>query len=514
MKPEHSQLRDYARVLWRRKWVVLVVAVLAPLAAVVISMLRPAVYESSAEVLLRSENITGALTGGGNPDRVAQTQARLANTRPVAERAIENGATDLDAEELLDATSVSASTDSDLLTVTARASTAAGAEALANAYAQAYTDYSQELDRAAIVRARQELEQRIAELEAAGQQDSALYKSLVDNAALLTTAETLQTQAAYVIPADEATQVEPKPVRNGLLGAALGLLLGVGLAFLWEALDTRVRSADEIHRRLGLPLLGRIPEPPRRIRNQARLVTQGSPGSAEAEAFRVLRTNIEFANLEQKAHTLMVTSATAAEGKSTTAANLAVMLARGGRRVALVDLDLRRPSIHELFGREQVPGVTDVALGHVELEDALIRQAYPGSQTSIGAELSGRTSSDGLLEVLPSGPTPPDPGEFVMTPALGSILGELSERADLVLIDAPPLLEVGDAFALSARIDALLVVTRLNTLRRPLLNELHRILGSCPAACLGFVVTGSETEDGYGRTTDYGYLARDLERIR
>lgn len=514
MKAEHSQLRDYVRVLWRRKWIIVLVAVLAPVAAVAVSMLRPAVYESSAEVLLRSENITGALTGGGSPERIAQTQARLANTRPVAERAAESGVTDLTTEELIDATSVSASADSDLLTVTARGDTAAEAETLANAYAQAYTEYSQELDRSAIVRARQELEQRIAELAAAGQEKSALYESLVDNAALLATAETLQTQAAYVIPADEAQQVEPKPVRNGLLGAALGLLLGVGLAFLWEALDNRVRSAEEIHRRLGLPLLGRLPEPPRRMRNQMRLVTQSDPGGPEAEAFRVLRTNLEFANLERKARTIMVTSAAASEGKSTTVANLAVMLARGGRRVALVDLDLRRPNIHTFFGGEQVPGVTDVALGHVELEDALIRHSYSGAQTSIGAELSGRTSSDGLLEVLPSGPAPPDPGEFVTTPALGNVLAALNERADLVLIDAPPLLEVGDAFALSARMDGLLLVTRLNTLRRPMLNELQRVLGSCPTGALGFAVTGSAAEDGYGQTADYGYLARDLERIR
>ncbi len=295
MRQEASTLRDYLRVLRRRKWVVLLVALLVPAAAVVVSMQQAAVYEASAGVVLRSEDVASALTGGldsgsqGDPARLAKTQARLASTRAVAERAVaRSGLAGMTAEQALDATTVSASTDADLLTFTVRDGNPETAERLATAYARAYTAYRQELESDAIVTARREAERRLAQLKATGQDDSSLYRSLLDKVAILSTAETLQAQNAYVIPADQSDQVEPKPVRNGLLGAALGLVLGIGLAFLWETLDTRVRSSEEIQRRLGLPLLARLSEPPRRARIKMQLVTLGDPHGAAAEAFRVL----------------------------------------------------------------------------------------------------------------------------------------------------------------------------------------------------------------------------------
>ena len=523
MRQEASTLRDYLRVLRRRKWVVLLAALLVPAAAAAVSLRQDAVYEASAGVVLRSDDIASALIGSldagsqGDPARLAKTQARVASTRAVAERAVaRSGLPGMTAEQALDATTVSASSDADLLTFAVRDGNPATAERLATAYARAYTTYRQELETDAIVQARREAERRLVQLKASGQDDSALYTSLLDKVALLSTAETLQAQNAYVIPADEASQVEPKLVRNVLLGAALGLVLGIGLAFLWETLDTRVRSADEIQHRLGLPLLARLSEPPRRARLKMRPVTLADPHGAAAEAFRVLRTNLEFLNLEKRPDTIMVTSAVASEGKSTTAANLAVILARAGKRIALIDLDLRRPSLHLFFGGERVPGVTDVALGHVRLDDALIQIAIVGTQPQDAQGSNGGSSEhvDGMVEVLPSGPIPTDPGEFINRPAVGELLADLRKRADLVLIDAPPLLGVGDAFTLSARVDAMLLVTRLKTLRRPMLRELHRILESCPAAKLGFVLAGAEAEEGYGGAGDYDYLVKDLERVR
>jgi tyrosine-protein kinase len=321
--------------------------------------------------------------------------------------------------------------------------------------------------------------------------------------------------AVLIDRASGAAQVQPRPVRNGILAGVLGIVLGIGLAFLWEALDTRVRSADELGERLGLPLLARLPEPPRKLRSRDDLVMVAEPYSVGGEAFRTLRTNLDFVTLDSAPRTIMVTSAIQAEGKSTTVANLAVASARAGKHAILVDLDLRRPYIDRFFPFEQRPGLTEVALGYADLDDAILSVGLTGSTASGGSRRSqpaaqtaspvengnGYKKVDAVLDAISAGPIPPNGGDFIGSQALAEILAQLRERYDLVLIDAPPLLRVGDGIALSARVDALIVVTRLNILRRPMLTELRRVLHTLPAQQLGYVVTGAHLDDGY----TYGY---------
>jgi polysaccharide biosynthesis transport protein len=533
-----ATLRDYLQVVRRRKWIILQAVVLVPLAAVLFSLHQQKLYQAEAQVLLSSQNLAAQLTGtqstGINlqPDRIAQTQADVARVPQLAQRVLGKvPGTGLTPQQLLDDSSVSTAANADILTLSVTNHDPDLARRLVNTYAVAYTVYRRQLDTASISRALVSVDARIKELVKAGDRHSALYASLVDRQQTLATMEALQTSNSSVVKrADDVVKVQPKPSRNGILGLVLGIVLGLGLAFLWEALDTRVRSAEEIGAKLGgLALLARIPSPSKKVRTEHRLVMLDDPTGVQAETFRMLRTNLDFVSLGREARTIMVTSAVEQEGKSTTIANLAIAMARSGQRVVLVDLDLRRPYVDKFFG-VQGPGVTQVALGHVPLEDALttIPIADVGSRTEVveqlarnvrvqGAAANGNGNGNGnghakiakgVLQVLPTGPIPPDPGEFVNTQALSEILTDLRTRFDVVLIDAPPALRVGDAMTLSQKVDGVVVVARMKVVRRQMLTELARQLGAMPTPVLGFIVTASGEEEGYGYGYGYGYYAK------
>jgi tyrosine-protein kinase len=516
---DQSSLRQYLGVVRRRKWIALAAIVLVPAAAIVFSQRQQALYQGKARVLLSSQNLAAQLTGTQatgitlTPDRIAQTQADVARVSQVARGVLERvPGTGLTPAGLLAASSVSTSPNADVLTFRVTNHDPGLAARLVNAYAQAYVAYRHKLDTQAIKNALNGVNRRIDELAAGGDGKSALYANLVDRQQTLETMEALQTSNASVIQrAGGAAQTQPRTTRNAILGLLLGIVLGLGLAFLYEALDTRVRSAEEVSRRLDVPLLARIPAPPRPLRTDDRLVMVAEPRSQKAEPFRVLRTNLEYVSLERKPRTIVITSALEGEGKSTTAANLAVALVRAGNHAVLVDLDLRRPYLDRFFGMRDQPTLMDVGLGHVALENALVPFVFSGTQfrSPPGGE-NGGSKTSGLLEVLAAGPMPPNPGEFTSSPIVARILATLAERAPFVIIDTAPLLGVGDTLSLIKSVDAMVLVTRLNRLRKPMLAEVGRLLDGTPAVLLGFVVTDAEAEDHYG----YGYYGYGYKPAR
>jgi non-specific protein-tyrosine kinase len=519
-------LQDYLRVVRRRKWMVVQAAVLLTLAAVAFSLHQQALYEASADVLLSAENVSSAVPGSlsglsQDPERTIETQAQVARVPAVVQGALDRvDAPGMTVADFLANSSVSSSPTSDILTFAVTNPDSALAQQLANAYAQSYSAYRQKLYGDAIERSLTDVDGRLQRLErtAASVQGSrrraglgaltaygAQYSTLLDQQQTLESMQALQPSVASVLrEADGAALTQPKTVRNGALGLVVGLVLGLGLAFLREALETRVRTTEEVSARLGgLPLLGRLPRPPKRLRRSDKLVMLEDPASAQAEAFRMLRANLDFMTLDRDARTIIITSALEQEGKSTTVANLAVAFARAGKRVVLVDLDLRRPVLSRFFDLEG-PGLTQVALGHVPLEAALAGIAItdpPAPRRRLSLRRSGNQNGHvtrellGQLEVLPSGPIPPDPGEFVSSAALGKVMGALRERADVVLVDAPAALHVGDVVSLSSLADGILVVARPTALRRQTLAELKRLLSLVRTPALGFVATG---EDGEG----------------
>lgn len=513
------QLRDYLRVLGRRKWIILQALIVVPLLAVLLSLREQPLYQATADVLLNRQDIAASLTNIEDPtlfdaNRNAQTQAQLARVPAVARRVIQAlGLRDRGAFDFLGQSFVSASEDTDLLTFSVVDANRELAPRLATEYGRQFALYRTELDTRTLRTALAAVDVQLNALKSEGNERSALYADLADKQQQLRTLETLYTARAVLVrPAAGAGQIQPKPLRNGIIGGMLGVVLALVFAFLAEALDTRVRSGDDIGEKLGLPLLARVPEPPRSLRKHNQLVMVEAPNERHAEAFRMLRTNLDFVNLEVKARAILVTSAVAGEGKSTVAANLAISLARTGRKVLLADFDVRAPVLESFFDIAGRPGMTSVALGEVELDEAITAIAV-GDTADSGVEIPGLTVGaltnggppgdlPAIVEVLTTGPVPPNPGEFLTSRRVAGILGQLRARCDVLIIDAAPLLVASETLALMGQLDALLLVARLNLLRSSMLTELQRILHTCPIPALGYVLTGARMEPGhppYGR---------------
>jgi Mrp family chromosome partitioning ATPase len=527
-----TTLADYLAILRRRVWVVVIPLVLAPAVAVLISSRQASLYQASAQILVKRADIAAAVAGVTDPTlqvdpvRFLKTQASVARDPKLAQRVVAvAGVPGMSAGALLGSLSVTPDPDADLLNVAVTNGNPEVAARLANAYADEFTKYRTELDTARVNDALSNVKAQMDSLRARGVSlDSPAYGTLLESRTRLETIGRLLADNSQVLqPAEDAAKISPNPRQRGVIGALLGLVLGLGLAFLAEALDKRVRSEEEIGNILGLPLLARIPKPARRLRKANQIVMLAEPRSIGAEPVRGLRTNIDFANLERNARTIMVTSSVQREGKSTTIANVAVAFARTGRRVALVDLDLRRPYLNRFFRVKSAPGITEVVLGGMSPSEALraVPVPAPGAARSGTMEigrLAAATSSnghgqvEGLLHVLPTGTIPPDPGELIGSDALGVVLDGLAEQFDLVLIDSPPLLVVGDAMTLSARVDAMLVITRLKLVHRGMLHELARLLEACPVDKFGYVVAGAELGAAYGYAYGYSYPATEAQR--
>jgi len=513
-----TTLTDYLATLRRRKWIVIAVPVVAAVVALQVSRTQPPLYEAQATVLVnRTGGVVTAISNVQDPAafdsvRFLATQADIARSPKLAARVVAAArARGVTPGGLLGASSVTTHTNADLLDFSVSFGNARDAVRLANAYAYEFTRYKTELDTARINDALRTLRARTKLLEKKGQTTSSAYETLVQYEGQLETIGKLLANSTSVLqPAQGATQTQPRPRRNFILGGLLGLVLGIALALLADGLDRRVRTEEEIEHLLGLPLLGRVSRPPRRLRKKNRLVMVDEPTSVRAEMFWKLRSTIGLVDFEQGLgpRTIMFTSAIQREGKSTTIANLAVALARSGSRVALVDLDLRRPFLHSFFGEDAEPGFADVVVGRETMDRAVRRLSLSpagGSPSFVDGNgggrppsgvSSGRSDLEHDLHLVASGAIPPAAGELVASDRVSLLLNDLRGRFDVVLVDAPPLTITSDAMTLSGAVDAIVVVTRFG-IDRTLLSEFARELQNCRAPRLGFILTDVADGDGY-----------------
>jgi non-specific protein-tyrosine kinase len=282
--------------------------------------------------------------------------------------------------------------------------------------------------------------------------------------------------------------VLPRSRLNLMLGLVLGLALGIGLALLREVLDTSVKTSEDLCALTGSAALGEI-DFDAEVPNQP-LVSAHDQRSKRIEAFRVLRTNLRYVDVDNPPRVVVFTSSVVAEGKSTTVCNLGITLAAAGVRVVLLEGDLRRPSIAEYMGLEGSVGLTDVLVGRSKLDQVL----QPWGEVP--------------LSVLPSGQIPPNPSELLGSAQMAALLAELRERADIVLVDAPPLLPVTDAAVLACACDGAVLVVRYGRTTREQVNRSLAALRNVDARLLGTVLSMVPSRErgryGYGHGYYYG----------
>ncbi|MGH9231080.1 MAG: polysaccharide biosynthesis tyrosine autokinase [Acidimicrobiales bacterium] len=522
---DELELRDYLQVLSRRKGVIALSFLVVVGIAVVASYLQTPRYAANAKLLLRPR---GAATVFGQPsaqsnansERALQTEIEVLEAEPVR---------DLVREKLGSAPSVQVGPvgQTDLITIRAESTDARRAAMVANAYANAYIEFRRKQAVDEFAAASEELQTKITDLnrqlenlgaqlaaapactnpattpEACSQRANVEQTVNARRTTLLSQLGLFQQRldqlqvdsglasgnVQLVTPASAPSEpFAPTPVRNAVLGAVLGLMLGVGLAFLREYLDDSVKDKEDLERAVpGLGVLGLIPAiPDWKSKEQARVISLSDPTSQAAEAYRILRTSIQFVGIDRDLRLIQVTSASAQEGKTTTLSNLAVAFASSGLRTVAVCCDLRRPRLNAFFGLDNAVGYTSVLLGSVALSKAL--QPVPGQER---------------LLVLASGPLPPNPAELLSSSRNADLLRNLAAQADVVLIDSPPVLPVTDSLVLSQRVDATVLVTSAGTTTRKAAHRAAEMLHQVNAPLVGAVLNGVSEEIGYG-----GYSSR------
>jgi|SRR5665213_1397411 len=399
-------------------------------------------------------------------------------------------------EKVSAALSVSAQGESNIVEVSATATSPELAAGIANTYTDRFVAEQQDSNHAYYASALALVDKQLAALTPA-QRAGTAGLALEDRAQSLGTLAELrngnvQVAQAATVPTSPSS---PKVSRNTFLGGVLGLLLGLGVAFLLERFDRRIREPGDLERIYGLPLLGIVPESAalgRSAKNRAK-AGEALP-SSETEAFHLIRAHLRYFNVDRELRTLLIASAAPGDGKTTVARHLASAAARMGSRVLLIEADLRRPTLALQLDIASGPGLADVLIGAVSLSDAV--QSIDFDQPA------GRGSQARTLDALVAGAAlPPNPGELIESHAMEGLLEGVKSTYDLVVIDTPPLTAVSDAFPLLRKVDGVIIVGRVGRNRRDVAERLHETLTGAGAPLLGVVANGFKS----GRLGSYGY---------
>ncbi|MBE0410941.1 MAG: polysaccharide biosynthesis tyrosine autokinase [Anaerolineales bacterium] len=485
-----EDLQRYISLLWRWAWLLGLATVLAALTAFVVASRTTPTYQASAlvQIIEAPSTKTVDMSVLQTSERLARTYVETMTTRPVLERVIENLGLVMNTSSLRDAINAQPLRDTQLIRVQVEHTDPVLAALIANALVTEFAEQNREEQAIRFAASKLNLENQLVQLEvqmdetraalqelgfsgeeraerdrleASLAQQSQTYASLLQSyeQVRLTEAQTTSTVVLKEPAVAATTPIRPRTATNTALASVVGLMLAVGVVFLIEALDDTLRNPDDVVRHLELPVLGII---------ASHDIVDGKPAatyqprSQVAEAFRSLRTNLDFASVDHPLESILVTSPSPDEGKSTVAANLALVMAQGERKVAIIDADLRRPSIHKLLGLPNRFGISGLfVMRQVQLDGALRASEIPN------------------LFTMTSGKTPPNPAELLGSARMGEILEQVKSVVDVVVIDCPPVLAVTDSSVLAPRLDGVLLVLKPGTTKiaaaRQAVEQLRRV---------------------------------------
>ncbi len=469
--------------------------------SVALSARQPEVYRAEASVQLRDVSEDVVLTGRGNVTptnlvvEASQTASRI-DSAPVAAAVKRRLRSPLTIAELRSKVTGQVEVTTNLVVAVVEDESARGAKTLADAYAQQTVDEINSSLRRRLADAERSLrvELRASTRRLNNEDSNTTSSDTVTNTVYRQEIARLQSlqrfsRGADIIAAADLpkTPVSPKPVRNAIIALVLGLIAGLGYAFARNALDRRLRGADEVQRELDYPLLGLLSD------DGLGGVPLGDPGSRvmpapDVEAARIIRTNLQYLDIDNAPKVVAVTSALPAEGKSTIAAALAISSALTGRLTLLIECDLRRPSLSDRLGVHRSPGLTDYLAGNAKPEEIL--QVRPLQE-------DGGTGA--ALVCIAAGSPVPRPAELLGSKMLQQLLEELRDSYDLVVLDTSPMLPVVDTLALLPHVDAITICARSDQTTREQARALRTALSNLPPKPTGLVVTGVK------RNTDQTY---------
>lgn len=491
------ELRTYIAILWRRKWIVLLSMVVVTAVATVATLLSQTVYSSSATLRVATVggDVIDSRTDINYTIRLMNTYATIINSGTVRSQ-IKNEL-GLDQSPQIN---VEIIPDTELIRISAEGTDPETVHDIVQEASEILIKKSVELFSGSGQTTREILARQLEQTEEELTSLRAEYERLVlenpeDTASLSAISQSIdlkertygtllgQYEEARVNEAIRANAIsiveppyvpsrpsKPRHELNIALGAIVGLITGVGLAFVLENLDSTLYTTSQIEAITNLPTVGKIPS----TIDAQKIIRFDNGYKPEVEAFRRLRTNILSSVKTEGPQALIVTSAESGEGKSTISANLAVTMAQSGRRVIVVDGDMRQPTLHTLFDQPNKRGLTDVLLGKMSLAETIQDTLVP------------------RVQIITSGSLPPNPTELLASSQMQSLVEQLKEEYDIVLVDTPALLSVTDAAVLAPIVDVVVLVVARARSNRHAIQAVQRELSNVSVKSVGVVVNRAE----------------------